>query len=76
MPNDSSICLVNPNTLVHDKVMNFFGNDPSKQVEPLTAVASTREKKVLGIYDVDERGADGGMKFVFLRAGHGMVRKS
>lgn len=68
------MCLVNPDTLVHDKVMNFFGNNTIEKVDPLTAVASTKEKKVLGIYGTS--GEDFNIKFVFLRAGHGMVRKS
>jgi hypothetical protein len=76
MPGDNSICLVNPDTLVHDKVMNFFGQNPSPKMEPITAIASNIEKKVMGIYFNGETATNpSGINFVFLRAGHGMVRK-
>jgi hypothetical protein len=73
MPGDNSVCLVNPKNLVHDKVTNFFGNDAAHTIKPMTSIASFAEKKVLGVYMVGE--TPEGLHFVFLRAGHGMVRK-
>jgi hypothetical protein len=66
---------VNPETFVHDKVTNFYGNNNSKPIQPLTAVASQKEQKILGIY-FEGSISEGILYFVFLRGGQGLVRKS
>lgn len=49
MPGDSSIGLVQPETMVHDLVTNFYGTQEEK-VKPFTVVANHIDKKVLGMY--------------------------
>lgn len=72
MPGDNSIGLVNPETMVHDIIANFFGS-ASEEIIPFTVIASHKEKKVLGLYIVSRTQE---MNFVFLRSGNGFVRKS
>jgi len=70
MPGDNSVGLVNPESMIHDLVSNFFGNQ-YEDIVPFTVIASQREKKVMGLYIR----SDNEISFVFLRAGEGLVRK-
>lgn len=72
MPGDNSIGLVNPQTMVHDIIANFFGPSSEESI-PFTVIASHKEKKVLGLY-ISSRTQE--MNFVFLRSGNGFIRKS
>lgn len=71
MPGDSSIGLVDPESMVHDLVTNFYGSSGDR-VTPFTVVANHGEKKVLGMYIK----ASGDIWFAFLRAGDGIIRKN
>jgi hypothetical protein len=67
---DNSISTVDPSTMVHDMINNFFGTE--KNVIPFTAISCQIESKLMGLYICP----DGEIWFVFLRTGKGMIRKS
>lgn len=72
IPGDTSVCLVDLETLVYDKVTNFLNADTGPQF--ITAVASTTQKKVLGLcYDSYQNNTISSL--IFLRAGAGIIRK-
>lgn len=69
MLGDGSIGLVNPSSMTYELISNFFGN-PDENVTPFTAIASTKERKVIGLYIKDAL-----IYFVFLRGDDAMIRK-
>lgn len=71
IPGDSSIGLVDPKSMVHDLVTNFYGSNKEKII-PFSVVADHKERKVLGLYI--KRNSE--VWFAFLRAGEGLIRKN
>jgi len=69
MLGDGSIGLVDPSTMEYDIIENFFG-DINRNVTPFTAVASIKQRKVLGLYIEDNL-----IYFVFLRGQNPLLRK-
>ena len=67
---DGSIGLCDPQTMVYTLVQNFFGGQ-NDSVIPLSAVASTKISKILGLY----LHADA-LKFVYLYGEDPMIRKT
>lgn len=69
MLGDNSIGIVNTDTMVHDLITNFFGQD--NDILPVTVISSLSKDKYIGLYI----SKDGEIWFVFLRESKGMLRK-